>query len=316
MARLGDKVIECRGVGVAYDADAPVLSGVDLVHRPGRPPRAWSAPTGRGKSTLLDVLAGGRAPTTGTVEIGPDRGRRLLRPARHRARPRGPGRRRWWPDRYRTPGSLADVALMKRFWFTGNLPFTRVGSLSGGERRRLQLLAVLARRPNVLLLDEPTNDLDLDTLRILEDFLDDWPGTLVVVSHDRAFLDRTIETVVAVGPDGVVAGAPVAWTPGSPGWPPRPSRTRAAPEVRRRSRRRPQAPSSRRPPIGRLLREAEKEMTRLGRRRDKLARGASWPPPTTSSSPASVPSCAPCRTSWTRPRSGGSTWPSRPTARA
>ena len=106
---------------------------------------------------------------------------------------------------------------MKRFWFTGNLPFTRVGNLSGGERRRLQLLAVLARQPNVLLLDEPTNDLDLDTLRILEDFLDDWPGTLIVVSHDRAFLDRTIETVVAVGPDGVapVPGGLDAWIAGA-----------------------------------------------------------------------------------------------------
>ena len=170
----------------------------------------------------------------------------------------------------RSPGSLSDIALMKRFWFTGNLPFTRVSSLSGGERRRLQLLAVLARQPNVLLLDEPTNDLDLDTLRILEDFLDDWPGTLIVVSHDRAFLDRTIETVVAVGPDGVapVAGGLDAWitrlrapaepTPVGAGGPPR---ARAP---------RPVRAASDGPPIGRLLREAEKEMARLGRQRDKL----------------------------------------------
>ena len=95
---------------------------------------------------------------------------------------------------------------MKRFWFAGELPFARVGTLSGGERRRLQLLLVIAGRPNVLFLDEPTNDLDLDTLRILEDFLEDWPGALVAVSHDRTFLDRTTDRLVAVGADGTVVG--------------------------------------------------------------------------------------------------------------
>ena len=168
---------------------------------------------------------------------------------------------------HRTPGSLGDVALMKRFWFTGTLPYTRVQNLSGGERRRLQLLAVLAARPNVLLLDEPTNDLDLDTLRILEDFLDDWPGTLVVVSHDRAFLDRTIDTVVAVGPDGVapVPGGVEAWLaallapPARPAPGPRPAAAVTAA---------PRATGA--PSVGRLLRETEKQLTRLGRRRDAL----------------------------------------------
>ena len=170
----------------------------------------------------------------------------------------------------RTPGSLADVALMKRFWFTGNLPYTRVANLSGGERRRLQLLAVLARRPNVLLLDEPTNDLDLDTLRILEDFLDDWPGTLVVVSHDRAFLDRTIETVVAVDGDGVapVAGGLAAWMADVVAPAPR---APARPEVRGSAEaERAVAPAAEGPPLGRQLRDAEKQMARLARRRDGL----------------------------------------------
>ena len=150
----------------------------------------------------------------------------------------------------RTPGTLADVALMKRFWFTGNLPRTRVGDLSGGERRRLQLLAVLARRPNVLLLDEPTNDLDLDTLRILEDFLDDWPGTLVVVSHDRAFLDRTVETLVAVGPEGVapVPGGLDAWMArlARPPGPDRPAPDRPAGGRRRPGARPPRVTAARR----------------------------------------------------------------------
>ncbi len=266
MARLGDKVIECRGVGVAFDMDTPVLSGVDLVVGPGDRIGVVGA-NGTGKSTLLDVLAGERVPTTGTVETGPtvvvgyyDQHSTDLDPAaRVQDVVAGP---------LRSPGSLSDIALMKRFWFTGNLPFTRVGNLSGGERRRLQLLAVLARQPNVLLLDEPTNDLDLDTLRILEDFLDDWPGTLIVVSHDRAFLDRTIETVVAVGPDGVVPvpGGLDAWIArlAAP-----PESTRAASEVPSPVPTSARAPSDG-PPVGRLLRESEKEMTRLGRQRDKL----------------------------------------------
>ncbi len=97
----------------------------------------------------------------------------------------------------RTPGDPVDQRLMERFWFSGELPWATVGTLSGGERRRLQLLLVLAGRPNVLLVDEPTNDLDLDTLRALEDFLEQWPGALVTVSHDRTFLDRVTERLVA-----------------------------------------------------------------------------------------------------------------------
>ena len=100
---------------------------------------------------------------------------------------------------------MADVALMRRFWFDGDAQFALIGQLSGGERRRLQLLLTLVAQPNVLLLDEPTNDLDLDTLRALEDFLDDWPGIVVVTSHDRVFLDRVVEEIVAVE-DGTIRG--------------------------------------------------------------------------------------------------------------
>jgi len=262
MNRLGDKVIECRGVGVTYGSGPPVLADVDLIVGPGDRIGVVGA-NGTGKSTLLDVLAGELAATTGSVEVGPtvvvgyydQHGTELDPGARVQEVVAGP---------LRTPGSLSDIALMKRFWFTGTLPFTRVGSLSGGERRRLQLLAVLARQPNVLLLDEPTNDLDLDTLRILEDFLDDWPGTLIVVSHDRAFLDRTIETVLAVGPGGVapVPGGLDAWMAGLSApteRPPAPAPKEEPPTAR-----------SDAPPVGRLLRDTEKQMAKLSRQRDKV----------------------------------------------
>ena len=92
--------------------------------------------------------------------------------------------------------------LLERFGFTGEKQWTPVGDLSGGERRRLQLLRLLMAEPNVLLLDEPTNDLDIDTLRALEDLLDGWPGSLLVISHDRYFLERATDHVVALLGDG------------------------------------------------------------------------------------------------------------------
>ena len=282
MKRLGDKVIECRRVGVTYGTGVSVLADVDLVVGPGDRIGVVGA-NGTGKSTLLDVLAGELAPTIGTVEVGPtvvvgyydQHGTELNPEARVQEVVAGP---------LRTPGSLSDIALMKRFWFTGNLPFTRVRSLSGGERRRLQLLAVLARQPNVLLLDEPTNDLDLDTLRILEDFLDDWPGTLVVVSHDRAFLDRTIEAVVAVGPVGIapVPGGLDAWITSllapagsvqlSGRIPVQADVAAPAPPAARAATPTPTRTNTLQggPPIGRLLRDTEKQMARLTRQRDKL----------------------------------------------
>jgi ATP-binding cassette subfamily F protein uup len=270
--RLGDKVVELSGVAFRYRPEGPdVLSGASLgLDRRER--LGIVGANGTGKSTLLDLLAGRRAPTAGTVETGPtvvvgyydQQGVELDPGARGQELVAGP---------HRAPGTLADVELMKRFWFTGELPFARVGTLSGGERRRLQLLLVIAGRPNVLLLDEPTNDLDLDTLRILEEFLADWPGALVVVSHDRTFLDRTTERLVAVGEDGSVAGV----AGGVAGWLARLEEPQAAPG--------PSAPAPAATPrttkartdgaggvpVQRRLRQAEKEMAALQRRRDQLA---------------------------------------------
>ena len=273
--RLGDKVIEASGIGFRYDDGPLVLSGVDLVL--GRRERLGIVgANGTGKSTLVDLLAGRRQPAFGRIEVGPtvvvgyydQQGVELDLQARVQDLVAGP---------HRAPGSLADVELMKRFWFSGELAFARVGTLSGGERRRLQLLLVIAGRPNVLFLDEPTNDLDLDTLRILEDFLEDWPGALVVVSHDRTFLDRTTEHLVAVEADGTVSPVPGGVT----GWVTRvelgdlrragslPSRSPAPPHPSA-TRSRASGGGEDRAPIGRLLRETEKQMVRLQRQRDKV----------------------------------------------
>ena len=97
---------------------------------------------------------------------------------------------------------LSAGQLLERLGFTAERQRTKVGDLSGGERRRVQMLRLLMTEPNVLLLDEPTNDLDIETLTELEDLLDGWPGTLVVVSHDRYFLERVTEHVVALLGDG------------------------------------------------------------------------------------------------------------------
>jgi ATP-binding cassette subfamily F protein uup len=275
--RLGDKVIECQGASFAYPGGPNVLADVDLVI--GRKERLGVVgPNGAGKTTLLQILAGRLQPTGGSVITGPtvvpgyhDQLAAEIDPdARVRDLVAGP---------HGVPGSPEDNNLMRRFLFTGDLPFARAGSLSGGERRRLQLLLLVAGRPNVLFLDEPTNDLDLDTLRELEDFLEDWPGALLVVSHDRTFLERVTERLVEVSPSGTVGEVPG----GVDGWV---SRVRAAQggsgpkagaqpsgagnEVRAKQRPSPAKGSAGGSPSrlnpsrrSRLLREAEREMARL-----------------------------------------------------
>jgi ATP-binding cassette subfamily F protein uup len=104
--------------------------------------------------------------------------------------------------------SITATQMCERFGFVGNAQWTPVGELSGGERRRLQLLRLLMDEPNVLVLDEPTNDLDIDTLTALEDLLDGWAGTLLVVSHDRYFLERVCDRTVAMLGDGRLRDLP------------------------------------------------------------------------------------------------------------
>jgi ABC transport system ATP-binding/permease protein len=212
--RLGSKGVELREVAFEWPDGTAVLAELSMQLEPGDRIGIVGA-NGAGKSTLLDLIAGRRVPTAGAVERGStvrigyyDQLSRDLDP-NQRVRDAVIG------DKGQP--SLDDLALMRRFWFDGDAQFAPIGTLSGGERRRLQLLLTLIEQPNVLLLDEPTNDLDLDTLRALEDLLDTWPGIAVVVSHDRAFLDRTVEEVWAL--DGPQTGGAIrAVRGGVAGW--------------------------------------------------------------------------------------------------
>jgi ABC transport system ATP-binding/permease protein len=213
--RLGNKVVNLHGVGHRFAAAQGfgpwLFRNVEWLLEPGARYGIVGA-NGTGKSTLLDIISSRITPAEGSIDVGPtvqigyydQRGRELDLTKRVREAVAGP---------LRPVGTPEDKRLMEQFWFTDDAQFAPVGTLSGGERRRLQLLLVLAERPNVLLLDEPTNDLDLDTLRALEDFLEEWPGTLVVVSHDRAFMDRTVDDVMSIegGRAGLVTGGYAGW---------------------------------------------------------------------------------------------------------
>ena len=264
--RLGNQVVELVDVAQAY-GEATVFEHVDLLVEPGAR-LGVVGPNGSGKSTLLDIIAGRREPASGTVEVGStvvtgyaDQQTSLLDPeAIVRKLVAGPLREPDWEDR----------ALLQRFWFDSTAQFAPVKMLSGGERRRLQLVMVLATKPNLLVLDEPTNDLDLDTLRALEDFLDDWPGALVVASHDRTFLDRTVDHVLAIDSGGRlhrVPGGVQGWLAGrAAGGAPAPKPAKpAAPKTRVKQER-----QSSQYTLGRRIRETEQAMAKVQRQVDRL----------------------------------------------
>ena len=212
-SRLGKKIIELKDVSKSFDGRTIVdhfsynLLRNDRIGIVGR--------NGAGKSTLLHLIAGELAPDAGSVEVGTtvkighfsQEGRELDLNQRvydfiHDI-----------ADEVRTDeGTFSANQMMERFMFPSDLQSVPIGRLSGGERRRLYLLSVLMEAPNVLLLDEPTNDLDVMTLSILEDYLQGFPGPILVVSHDRFLLDKLAESIFEVRGDGEILRYTGNWT--------------------------------------------------------------------------------------------------------
>lgn len=164
-------------------------------------------PNGSGKSTLMKMLAGWVEPDSGTIQIGQtvkmgyfsqeneamDESLKVIDYIKNAA------------EYVKTKGgSISASQMLERFLFPSGMQYTSIGRLSGGERRRLYLLRILMEAPNVILLDEPTNDLDIQTLTILEDYLDTFPGIVIAVSHDRYFLDRVVNRIFAFEGQGKV----------------------------------------------------------------------------------------------------------------
>jgi ATP-binding cassette subfamily F protein uup len=211
--RIGSKVVNLHGVSKSFGGET-VLSGIDLLLAPDSR-IGVVGPNGAGKTTLLGLMAKRIEPTTGKVVIGSTivtgwyaqdptpipPSTRLIDAVREHGE-----------EVQLTDRKMATAAkLLEMFRFTRRQQQSTVGDLSGGERRRLELLMVLMGSPNLLMLDEPTNDLDLDTLHALEEYLDTWEGALVVASHDRYFLDRVCRDIFSVA-DDTIQHHPGGWS--------------------------------------------------------------------------------------------------------
>lgn len=203
--RLGKKTIEVSGLCKSWDGKTYIRDFDLTVARDDR--IGIVGHNGTGKSTFLRILAGQEQPDAGTVSYGEtvkigyfaqdcghmDQEQKVIEFIRDIA------------ETVRTPdGTLSAAQMLETFLFTGEQQWTRIGSLSGGEQRRLYLLSVLMSAPNILLLDEPTNDLDIETLNILENYLEGFEGAVLAVSHDRYFLDKTARRIFEFRPNGDV----------------------------------------------------------------------------------------------------------------
>lgn len=204
--RLGKKILEIERLSKSV-GDRKLISDLNYIAVPGDRV-GIIGPNGSGKSTLLQMISGKLEPDEGEVILGPtvnlgyftqehqemNESLRVIEYIKEAA------------ENVKTAdGSVITASqMLERFLFPPASQWTPISRLSGGEKRRLYLLRVLMGAPNVLLLDEPTNDLDIQTLAVLEDYLDDFPGVVFVVSHDRYFLDRTIDKVLAFEGAGVV----------------------------------------------------------------------------------------------------------------
>ncbi|MCM3598363.1 ABC-F family ATP-binding cassette domain-containing protein [Metabacillus idriensis] len=205
--RLGKKVIELENVSKAFQ-DRTLMTNVNYLVVPGER-LGIIGPNGSGKSTLLNIIAGRIQPDSGNVEIG-ETVKIGYYTQDHEA----------MDEDLRVVEYIKEVAevvqtvdhqtitaeqMLERFMFPRSMQWTYIRKLSGGERRRLYLLKVLMQEPNVLFLDEPTNDLDTQTLSVLEDYLDQFPGVVVTVSHDRYFLDRVVDHLLVFEGSGAVS---------------------------------------------------------------------------------------------------------------
>lgn len=204
--RLGRKILEIEGLRMKID-DKTLIQDLSYIAVP-EDRIGIVGPNGSGKSTLLNLIAGRIQPSGGEVVLGPtvklgyftqehqemDGSQRVIEYIKDEA------------EVVRTADGSAITAaqMLERFLFPPALQWTPIAKLSGGEKRRLYLLRVLMSAPNVLLLDEPTNDLDIQTLSVLEQYLDEFPGVCIVVSHDRFFLDRTVDKIMAFEGDGQI----------------------------------------------------------------------------------------------------------------
>lgn len=203
--RLGKKTIEVNHISKSYGDKVLIQDFSYIVPRNGR--IGIIGENGCGKSTLLQLLSGNLSPDTGTVEIGDtvkigyytqecknmDEHQRVIDYIKDGTE---------WIETIN--GKLSAAQMLETFLFRGDMQWNYINKLSGGERRRLYLLRVLMEAPNVLLLDEPTNDLDIETLQILEDYLETFSGAVIVVSHDRYFLDKVTDTIFEFEENGTL----------------------------------------------------------------------------------------------------------------
>ena len=212
--RIGSKVVNLHNVGKRYD-DNWVLRHVDhKLHPDAR--IGIVGPNGAGKTTLLRLIAERIEPDEGKVTTGSTIHHgwygQDLRPIPPTMRVHAVVREHLDEVRLESGIKVSGSQMLERFQFTRDQQQSEIGDLSGGERRRLELLLSLMEAPNLLLMDEPTNDLDIDTLNVLEEYLDAWVGALVVASHDRYFLDRVCSDIFSIEPDGSVRHHPGGWS--------------------------------------------------------------------------------------------------------
>ena len=212
-SRLGKKTVELQGVTKSFDGKCVLKSFDFLLQRTDRVGIVGG--NGAGKSTLLNLIAGYITPDSGTVTLGETVKLGYFSQHAQEMNPNLTALQyvKEFGDRIETPeGVLTASKLMENFLFSGPMQHRLISRLSGGEKRRLFLLGILASAPNVLLLDEPTNDLDIPTMTVLENYLQSFPGAIIAVSHDRYFLDKLCNRIFAVEKDGLVRQYPGGYT--------------------------------------------------------------------------------------------------------